>query len=110
MSVSLMKNTGLVRAFVGYAISRTTPDAAFNQNPVHMMGMNRFICVNGTRGAMPRIRKSIAALIPATSPMPTVCTARIAGKANTDVDSRVHTLRELVSIQTNRECIIGKKR
>jgi hypothetical protein len=40
--------------------------------------------------------------------MPTECTARIAGKANTDVDSRVHTLRELVSIQTNRECIIGR--
>jgi len=105
-----MKNTGFVSAFVGYAIRSTTPDAAFNQNPVHMTGKNRFICVNGTCGAMPRIRKLIAALIPATSPMPTVCTARIPGKANTDVDSRAHTLRELVSIQTNRKCMIGRRR
>jgi heme A synthase len=90
---------------VGYAINSSTPDHALAQNPSHITGKNRRISSRGTAGATPRIRSATAAFKPATNPIPTVCTERIAGNAHTDVDSRIQVLNPVASSHTKKECI-----
>src|SRR5262245_4824934 len=75
---------------------------AFSQNPNHITGRNRRISRIGTPGATPRIRSASDALMPATSPMPTVWHDRMAGKANTDGDSRIQVLKSVDSSQTKK--------
>src|SRR5271165_7099795 len=96
---------GLVKALVGYAISSKTPDTALAQNPAHMTGKKRLSSSRGVDGAKPRMRRPSEAFKPATNPMPTVCRDRIAGNAQTEVDSRIQVLKVVASSQTKKECI-----
>src|SRR5215510_12569286 len=84
-------------------MSNATPEMAFNQKPNHITGRKRFISLSGTAGATPKMRKASTALMPATSPIPTVWQDRIAGKANTDGDSRIQVLKAVDSSQVRKE-------
>src|SRR5262245_10947996 len=84
-------------------MSNATPEMAFNQKPNHITGMKRFIALSGTAGAAPRTRRASTPLMPATSPIPTVWQARIAGKAYTDGDSRIHVLKAVDSSHVRKE-------
>src|SRR5204863_8066552 len=73
-------------------MSRMMPETKFSQKPNHMIGRKRFISTIGTFGAAPRIRKAIAALMPADNPIPTVWQERIVGKAKTVGAPRTQSL------------------
>ena len=72
MSDSLRKKTGLVSDFAGYAIRSTTPETAFSQKAHQMIGKKPWNGARGMPGTNPRIRRSIAALMPARNASPTV--------------------------------------
>src|SRR6478736_6123280 len=78
------------------------PDAKFSQKPNHMVGRNRRISSIGTPEATPRIRSAIAALMPAASPIPTVCADRIPGNAKNDGEPRTHSLAAVDSSQARK--------
>ena len=66
-------------------------------------GQEPFHRRSGTRFATPRIRRSIAALAPATKPMPIVWRTRSVGIARMESDSRIAVLTGLFSIQEKKE-------
>ena len=57
-----------------------TPDTAFSQKPAHRIGRNRRSSRRGTFGATPRMRKSIAALMPTAKSHPDCVHVQDAGK------------------------------
>jgi hypothetical protein len=88
-------------------MSSTTPETKFSQKPNHMTPKNRFISWIGMPGATPRMRSASAALIPATSPMPTVWHERIAGNANIEGDSRTQVLNAVASSQRRKGSMVS---
>src|SRR6478735_7468417 len=84
----------------------TTPESAFSQNPNHITGKNRFISRIAMPGAAPRIRSASEALMPAARPIPTVWHDRMAGKANTEGDSRTHVLNVVDSSHARKGSIV----
>src|SRR5262245_26176551 len=80
-----------------------TPEMAFNQKPNDSTGSNRVNPLSRTAGPTPKMPTASTALMPATSPIPTVRQDRIDGKANTDGDSRIQVLKAVDSSQVRKE-------
>lgn len=74
------------------------PDATCIQKPTQIKRYSLLRGANGRSGGTPRIRKSIRTLAPTSKPMPIAWNERINQYANTESDSRIHTLRPVCSI------------
>src|SRR5688572_24230802 len=68
-----------------------------------MKALNAF---NGTLRATPSSRRLTAAGTPTTNAIPSVCTIRTPGNANSDSDSRIQVLSALASTISNADCPI----
>jgi hypothetical protein len=63
----------------------------------------------GIFGAKPRIRRSMAMLPPARTPMPIVCSVRIAGKTKTVGVSRMKVLNAPFSMKARKESMRSRQ-
>src|SRR6516165_9317105 len=81
------------------------PEMKFAASASQMTGKNFSIAASGTCLPTPKTRRSTAQLVPATKPMPIVCTVRMSGNANSD-SPRTHMLKSVCSSQS-KNCSVG---
>src|SRR5262245_41271134 len=80
-------------------MNNRTPDIALMMSPNHMTGKKRSSSDNGTFRAIPKIRRSTTAFVPARKPIPIAWMIRTVGNASSELDSRSHMLSVVLSIQ-----------
>src|SRR6266545_469760 len=84
-------------------MSSRMPLTAFTTNASQSTGKNRPIGASAIFGAKPRIRRSIAMPPPARTPMPIVCSVRIAGNTKIVGVSRMEVLNAPFSMKARNE-------
>jgi hypothetical protein len=108
MNIILTANTGFASFVVASAMSSAMPDAAMIQKPSHIHGNGFYIGASGILRATPRMRRSIATLMPTRKARPTVWRNSTVGYAQMVGASRTHVPKPLCSIEARncmRECL-----